>query len=100
MVLYHPDTYVPRLLTTDQCFTKCKSSKVRVSISVIIHQNPKQLEEERVCFRLQLSGHTHQGKPGQELKAGRNLEVGAEEEAMEGRCLLACFSWLAHPAFL
>jgi hypothetical protein len=32
-------------------------------------------------------------------KQGRNLEAGAIE-TMKGCCLLACFSWLAQPAFL
>ena len=34
-------------------------------------------------------------KSGQELKQGRNLEAGADAEAMEGSCLLACSPWLA-----
>jgi hypothetical protein len=37
---------------------------------------------------------------GQELKQGRNLEAGADSEAMEGCNLLVCTSWLARPAFL
>jgi hypothetical protein len=41
----------------------------------------------------------HQGEPSQELKQGRNLEAGADAEALEGCCLLACFSWFAQPAF-
>jgi hypothetical protein len=41
-----------------------------------------------------------QRKSGQELTLGRNLEAGADAEAMEGCCLLACFPWLAQPAFL
>ena len=32
----------------------------------------------------------HQRKLGQELKQSRNLEAGADAEAMEGYCLLAC----------
>jgi hypothetical protein len=32
----------------------------------------------------------HQKKSGQELKQSRNLETGADAEAMEGSCLLAC----------
>jgi hypothetical protein len=36
----------------------------------------------------------------QELKQGRNLETGADAEAMEECFLLACLSWLAQPAFL
>ena len=34
------------------------------------------------------------------LKQGRNLEAGADTLVMEGCCLLACFPWLAQPAFL
>jgi hypothetical protein len=41
----------------------------------------------------------HQRKSGQELKQGRNLEAGADAEAMEGCCFLACSPWLAQPAF-
>jgi hypothetical protein len=36
---------------------------------------------------------------GQRLTQGRDLEASAEAEAMEKYCLLACFSWLAQPAF-
>jgi hypothetical protein len=32
---------------------------------------------------------------GQELKQGWKLKAGANAEAMEGCCLLACFTWLA-----
>jgi hypothetical protein len=32
----------------------------------------------------------HGKKSGQELKQDRNLEAGADAEAMEGCCLLAC----------
>jgi hypothetical protein len=39
-------------------------------------------------------------KSGQELKQGRNLEAGADPEAMEGCCLQACSSWLARPVFI
>lgn len=34
----------------------------------------------------------HEGKVGQEVKNGRNLEAGAEAKTMEGCCLLACSS--------
>ena len=30
----------------------------------------------------------------------RDLDTGADAEAMEGCCLLACSSWFAQPAFL
>ena len=36
----------------------------------------------------------------QELKQGRNEEVGADLEAMEEYCLLACSSGLTQPVFL
>ena len=39
-------------------------------------------------------------KGRQELTQGRNLEAGADAEAMEGCFLLACFPWLAQLAFL
>jgi hypothetical protein len=39
-------------------------------------------------------------KSEQELTQDRNLEAGADAEAMEGCCLLACFPWLAQLAFL
>lgn len=32
----------------------------------------------------------HQRKSGQEIKQGRNLQVGADAEAMKRCCLLAC----------
>jgi hypothetical protein len=31
---------------------------------------------------------------------GRNLEAGADAEAMEGCCLLACSSWFSQSAFI
>jgi hypothetical protein len=34
----------------------------------------------------------HQRKSGQKLRQGRNLEAGADAEAMEGYYLLTCFS--------
>ena len=34
------------------------------------------------------------------IKQGRNLKAGADAEAMEGCCLLACLSWVAQSAFL
>ena len=42
----------------------------------------------------------HQRMLGQELKQGRNPEAGADAEAMEGCCLLACSFLLTQPAFL
>jgi hypothetical protein len=42
----------------------------------------------------------HWRKSGQELKQSWNVEAGADAEAMEGCCLLACFPMLAQPASL
>jgi hypothetical protein len=42
----------------------------------------------------------HQRKSGQELTQDKTLEAGVDAEAMEECCLLACFPWLAHLAFL
>jgi hypothetical protein len=41
-----------------------------------------------------------QRKSGQALKQARNLEAGADAEAIEGCCLLACSPWLAQSAFI
>jgi hypothetical protein len=37
----------------------------------------------------------HKRKSEQELKQGRNLEAGADTEAMEACCLLTFLTWLA-----
>lgn len=37
---------------------------------------------------------------GQKLKQGRDLEVGANAEAVEGCCFLTYLPWLAEPTFL
>ena len=41
-----------------------------------------------------------EGSQVRKSKQGRNLEAGADVEAMEKCCLLPCFTWLAQPAFL
>jgi hypothetical protein len=38
-------------------------------------------------------------KSGHELKQGRNLEAGADKEAMAECCILACSSWLTSLLF-
>ena len=50
-------------------------------------------------FHFHITVH-RQRKSGQELKQGRNLEAGADAEAMEKGHLLACSFWQAQPAFL
>ena len=64
----------------------------QISIAVRRHHDQKQLGEERVYFSLHfhITGQ-HGGKSGQELKQWRNLEAGADAEAVEGCYLLACF---------
>lgn len=42
------------------------------------------------------------GKLRQEIRVGtqsRNMKAGANEEVMEGFCLLACISWLSQSVF-
>ena len=66
----------------------------------------KQLGEKMIYLAINFHSTVHhQRKSGQEPKQGRNLEAGAEAEAMEaeamdGYCLLVCSPWLAQPAFL
>jgi hypothetical protein len=42
----------------------------------------------------------HQRMAEWEIKQDNNLYAGADAEAMEGCCLLACSSWLAQSVFL
>ena len=52
----------------------------------------KQVSGGKGLFGLHLHIAVHQqGKSGQELTQGMNLEAGADAEAMEGCWLLACF---------
>jgi len=76
------------------------SALVEVSTAMIKHHYQKQLgEEERKGFQLMGCSSSFR-EVRKEPKQGRDLEAGAEAEAMEGCCLLACFPWLAQPAFL
>jgi hypothetical protein len=51
----------------------------------------KQLGEKMIYLAINFHSTVHhQRKSGQEPKQGRNLEAGAEAEAMEGCCLLVC----------
>lgn len=53
-----------------------------------------------VYFDLHFHVSVQQGKAGQGLRGGRNLEVGIELETM-GECyLLACSSWIPEVSFL
>ena len=74
---------------------------VRVSLAAIKHHDQKPSWGGKGLTQLTLL-HCSLSlkKSGQELKQRRNLEAGADTEAMEGCCLLACSPWLAQPAFL
>ena len=50
-----------------------------------------------LCFHIAVH---HQRKSGQELTQGRNLEAGADAEAMEGYYLLDCFPLACSACFL
>jgi hypothetical protein len=52
-----------------------------------------------VGLHFQISVH-YRRKSEQEPKLERDLEEGADTEAMEKCCLLACSTWLDQPAFL
>lgn len=47
---------------------------------------------EHIFTYTSLSQFHYKGKPGQELKHGRNLEAGTKAEVMEKWCLLVCSS--------
>ena len=64
------------------------------------HHGQKQHGEEGVYLPSMSEVTVYLGKSGQELKQGRDLEVGADAEAIEECCLLACSLWFAQPAFL
>jgi hypothetical protein len=66
---------------------------VRVTIALMKHCDPKQLREGRIYLaHISISLLIIRGSQRWELKQGKNLETGANAEAMEGCCLLACFS--------
>ena len=74
---------------------------VRVSIAMRKHHDQKASWGGKGLLGLHFSiAVHHQRKPEQELKQGRNLEAGADAEAMEKPCLLARSPWFAQPAFL
>ena len=69
--------------------------EIRVSIAVMKHHDQKASWGGKGLSDLHfLITDYHQRKSGQEVKQGRNLEVGADAEAMEGCCLLACLHGL------
>jgi len=58
----------------------------------------KQVREEMALLAYTFISLLIIGKSGQELKQGRNLEAGADSEAMEC-ATYCCFPCLAQPAF-
>ena len=61
----------------------------------------KETGKERVYLALYFHIIVHHWRNSmQGLKQGRNLEEGADAEAMKGSCLLAQSTWFVKPAFL
>jgi hypothetical protein len=54
------------------------------------------VREERVYLAYISTSQSTRRKSRQELKQGRNLKAGADAEAMEECCLLACSSSLSY----
>ena len=82
-----------------QLKTELGVALVRVSIGATKHHKQATWEGKGLfCLGSHIIVH-HWRKSGQELKQGRNLEAGADAEAMEECCLLVCSSWLVQPAF-
>ena len=63
---------------------------VRVTVGAMRYHGPKQAGEEGFAWLTLPQCHFHRKKSGRKLKPDRNLETGADAEAMEGCCLLAC----------
>ena len=80
---------------------RCISLLLKVSIATMKHHEQEANWGGKGLFSLHPHiAVYHQRKSGQELTQGKNLEAGADAEAIEGCCLLACFPCLAQPAFL
>jgi hypothetical protein len=60
---------------------------------MIKHHDQKHLTKGKVYFVFHLEVHN----PGK--SQDRNVEAGADAEAVWKHCLLACSLWLAQPAF-
>ena len=70
---------------------------LRVSVAKMKPHDQKETWGRR-CLFSSYPHIYHQRKLGQKLRQGKNLEAGADSEALSGCCLLACSSWLAQPA--
>jgi hypothetical protein len=79
-----------------QLDTYCLFCILTFSLAAKKHHNQRASWEEKGLFSLyfQMIVH-HWRKSGQEIKQGRNLEAGADAEAM-----VSAAYWLAQPAFL
>ena len=74
---------------------------VWITTAVTKRHGQKQASKRKgVIWLILLHVVHHRGMSEQELKQGRILEVEVDAEAMEGCCLMACSSHLAHLAFL
>ena len=66
---------------------------VRIIIAAMKYHNQKNSKlggNGSFCLHIYSAVH-HYRKSGRELKQCRNLEAGADAEAIEGCCILACF---------
>ena len=78
---------IAHCLSVEPCCLDCVSTPcVLVRITVTKHCDQKQLREGRgyLSYTSTSWGVHHHRKLGQELKQGRELEAGADAEAMEG----------------
>jgi hypothetical protein len=89
---------LPQSLSTLLTETTRQGVLVRVSLAAT-KPHDQETSWDLFSFHFHIAVH-HQRKSRQELTWGRNLEAGADAEAMEGCCLLDCFPWLAQHAFL
>lgn len=71
-----------------------------VTIFVMKYQDQKHLQEENVILLLLASTMDNSKKSGQALEWVWNFEAEAEDEAIDGCCLMSCSSWFVLPACL
>jgi hypothetical protein len=73
---------------------------VRVSFAVIKYHNQKAIWRGKGLFGLYVFNNIPLREDKEKLRLYWDLNVGNDAEAMEKLFLLACSSWIAHPAFL
>jgi hypothetical protein len=65
---------------------------VRITIAMMKHRDQKQVGEVKVYVHFQITSTSLLITEGsQDRNSNKLLDAGAEAEAMEGCCLLACF---------